>query len=384
MGLTPAAPYRVGHNQKQFMMHRLDRRSLGLSFASLAIAFLSASCSKKTDAAADKPAASVGSAVQAAAPEPVTLQGSGASFPAPVYSRWFREFSTKNPGIRVNYQATGSGAGIKAFIASQTDFGASDAAMTDEEIKQAQDNVVLLPVTAGHIVLAYNLEGIKDLKLSREVYAGIFLGEVKKWNDPKIAKANPGVKLPAQDITPVNRSDGSGTTFVFTQHLSAISDKWKSGPGTGKSVNWPAKGAVGGAKNDGVAALIQRTPGAIGYIEYVFAATSNQPAAQLENKAGKFVAPELKAATASLGSIEMPPDLRAWAPDPAGDEAYPIVTYTWILAKKKYEDKAKAAALKQLLKWCLTEGQTLSEGLHYIALPQAVATKVSAAVDSIE
>ncbi|MFZ5891122.1 MAG: phosphate ABC transporter substrate-binding protein PstS [Myxococcota bacterium] len=365
------------------MMHRLDRRSLGLSIASLTFALWAPGCAKKTEPAAEKAGAPVAS-VQAAAPETVTLQGSGASFPAPVYSRWFREFSNKNPNIRVNYQATGSGAGIKAFIAGQTDFGASDAAMTDEEIQQAQGNVVLLPMTAGHIVLAYNLEGVKGLKLSREAYAGIFLGEIKKWNDPKIAKANPGVKLPAQDITPVNRSDGSGTTFVFTQHLSAISEKWKSGPGTGKSVNFPAKNAVGGAKNDGVAALIQRTPGAIGYIEYVFAATSNQPTAELENKAGKFVAPELKAATASLAAIELPADMRAWAPDPAGDEAYPIVTYTWILAKKKYEDKAKSAAVKTLLKWCLSEGQTLSESLHYIPLPQPVASKVTLAVDTIE
>ncbi|HET9933174.1 MAG TPA: phosphate ABC transporter substrate-binding protein PstS, partial [Polyangiaceae bacterium] len=191
------------------MMHRLDRRSFSLSIASAALALTGISCSKKEAPAADTQPAPVASTVQAAAPEAITLQGSGASFPAPVYSRWFREFSAKNSGIRVNYQATGSGAGIKAFIAGQTDFGASDAAMTDDEIKQAQGNVVLLPVTAGHVVLAYNLEGVKGLKLSREAYAGIFLGDIKKWNDPKIAKANPGVKLPAQDITPVNRSDGS-------------------------------------------------------------------------------------------------------------------------------------------------------------------------------
>ncbi len=235
---------------------QIDRRAASLCLALLGLTCFDLGCSKKQE-----PAAEQNPGIEPAKPatQQVTLQGSGASFPAPLYSRWFREFSNKNPEIRVNYQATGSGAGIKAFIAGQTDFGASDAAMTDDEIKQAKDNVVLLPVTAGHIVLAYNLEGIKDLKLSREAYAGIFLGDVKKWNDPKIANANPGVKLPNQDITPVNRSDGSGTTFVFTQHLSAISEKWKSGPGPGKSVNFPAKNAVGGAKNDGVAALVQRT-----------------------------------------------------------------------------------------------------------------------------
>jgi phosphate transport system substrate-binding protein len=325
-----------------------------------------------------------GEAAKGAEPVVITLQGSGASFPAPLYSRWFREFSTKNPDVRVNYQATGSGAGIKAFTAGQTDFGASDAAMSDEEIKAAEDNVVLLPMTAGHVVLAYNLPDVKELKLSREAYVGIFLGEITKWNDAKIAKANPGVKLPDTAITPVNRSDGSGTTFVFTQHLSAVSEKWKAGPGTGKSVNWPAKGAVGGAKNDGVAALIQRTPGAIGYIEYVFAATSNQPTAILENKAGKFVAPKPEAAAAALANVELPPDLRAWVTDPAGDDAYPIATYTWILAKKKYADKTKADAVKKLLKWCLADGQALAPGLHFLSLPSKVTERVLKAVETIE
>ena len=363
---------------------RINRRAASFSLVILGLTCLDFGCSKKQEPAAEQTPGSGSAKGQPAAHEQVTLQGSGASFPAPLYSRWFREFSNKNPDIRVNYQATGSGAGIKAFVAGQTDFGASDAAMTDDEIKQANGNVVLLPVTAGHIVLAYNLEGVKDLKLSREVYAGIFLGDVKKWNDPKIAKTNPGAHLPNQDITPVNRSDGSGTTFVFTQHLSAISEKWKTGPGPGKSVNFPAKNAVGGAKNDGVAALIQRTPGAIGYIEYMFAATSNQPTALLENKNGKYIAPDLKAAAASLAGVELPPDLRAWAPDPAGDDAYPIVTYTWILVKKKYEDKAKGDALKKLLKWCLIDGQTLAESLHYIPLPSSVASKVTTAVDTIE
>ena len=194
--------------------------------------------------------------------------------------------------MRVNYQSTGSGAGIKAFIAGQTDFGASDAAMTDDEIKEAKDNVILLPMTAGNIVLAYNLEGVTDLKLSRDAYAGIFLGTIKKWNDPKIAASNPGAKLPKVDISVVHRSDGSGTTFVFTQHLAAINEKWKAGPGVGKSVEWPV--GVGGAKNDGVSAQIKQTPGAIGYIEYAFAASTKQPSAALENKAGKFVAPSLQ------------------------------------------------------------------------------------------
>jgi phosphate transport system substrate-binding protein len=353
---------------------------LSIVFGLFALGLVIFGCNQKPSGGT----ASSSAPAKASQPGVVTLQGSGASFPAPLYSRWFREFTGKNPDVRVNYQSTGSGAGIKAFIAGQTDFGASDAAMTDEEIKSAQGNVVLLPVTAGHIVIAYNLPDVKELKLSREAYVGIFLGEITKWSDAAIAKANPGLKLPDTTITPVNRSDGSGTTFVFTQHLSAVSEKWKAGPGTGKSVNWPAKAAVGGAKNDGVAALVQRTPGAIGYIEYVFAATSNQPTAILENKAGKFVAPTPAAAAAALAHVELPPDLRAWVTDPAGDDAYPIATYTWLLAKKKYADKTKADAVKKMLKWCLTEGQTLATGLHFLALPATVTERVLKAAETIE
>ncbi len=251
--------------------------------------------------------------------DPVTLQGSGASFPAPIYSRWFREFSNKNPNIRVNYQATGSGAGIKAFVEGQTDFGASDAAMTDEDIKQAQDNVSLLTITAGNVVLAYNLEGVAGVKLSRAAYAGIFLGTIKKWNDPEIAKSNSGVNLPDKDITVAHRSDGSGTTFVFTQHLAAINEAWKAGPGKGTSVDWPV--GVGGRKNDGVAALIAQTPGAIGYVEYAFAMSSKMAMATLENKAGKFVAPTLEASAKALAAVTLPEDLRAWVTDPEGDDS---------------------------------------------------------------
>jgi phosphate transport system substrate-binding protein len=317
-----------------------------------------------------------------AASEPVTLQGSGASFPAPIYSRWFREFSDKNKNIRVNYQATGSGAGIKAFVEGQTDFGASDAAMTDEEIKQANGNVRLLPMTAGNIVLAYNLQGVTGLKLTRSAYVGIFQGQIKKWNAPEIAKANPGLKLPDADITVAHRSDGSGTTFVFTQHLAAISDAWKTRPGAGTSVDWPV--GVGGRKNDGVAALISQTPGAIGYIEYAFAISSKMPMAELENKAGKFVPPTLEASKKALEAVKLPEDLRAWVTDPEGEDVYPIVTYTWILAKKKYADPAKAAALKALLNWCLTDGQKLSESLHYVPLPEPVSKRVMEAVASLE
>ncbi len=357
-----------------------EMRTTRLLLPMLGLVSLLTSCSK-SDATPSKAAAEP----SAAAPkteQTITLQGSGASFPAPLYSRWFKEFSEKNAGIRVNYQATGSGAGVKAFIAGQTDFGASDAAMTDEEIKEAKDNVLLFPVTAGSIVLAYNLPGVTELKLSREAYVGIFQGLIKTWNDPKIKATNPGVALPAKNITPVHRSDGSGTTFVFTQHLSAINEGWKKGPGSGTSVEWP--GGVAGKKNDGVTALITQTPGSIGYIEYGFAISSKQPMAALENKAGKFVAPTLASATSALKGVELPADLRAWVTDPVGDDVYPIVTYTWLLTKKKYDDAAKGAAVKQLLKWCLSDGQKLSESLQYVALPEAITERVGKAVDQVQ
>ncbi|HEY8945928.1 MAG TPA: phosphate ABC transporter substrate-binding protein PstS [Polyangiaceae bacterium] len=355
---------------------------MGAMFATIALALSVFGCKKAggNQEQGEKPGKDEAPAPETA--KTVTLQGSGASFPAPIYSRWFKEFSNANPDVRVNYQATGSGAGVKAFTEGQTDFGASDAAMTDEEIKAAKDNVIMLPITAGNIVLAYNLTGIENLKLSRDAYSGIFLGEIKKWNDPKIAKVNPDVKLPDQNISVVRRSDGSGTTFVFTTHLAAISEKWKAGPGAGKSIDWPV--GVGGRQNAGVAALIQQTPGAIGYVEYAFSVSSKQPMAVLENKAGKYVVPTLAAASTALARVELPADMRAWAPDPEGDEAYPIVSYSWILAKKKYDDPTKANAVKKLLNWCLTDGQKLSESLHYVPLPGDIATKVAKAAETIQ
>jgi len=344
------------------------------------LVFLLVGCAKQSE---PTPSASV----KGATPEPpaaatkVKLIGSGASFPAPIYDRWFKEFTKKDELITVDYQSVGSGQGVKAFVAGHTDFGASDAAMTDEEIKQAKDNVLLLPMTAGSIVLAYNLEGVTDLKLSRDAYTGIFLGTIKKWNDPKIKAANPDAKLPDLPIALVHRSDGSGTTFVFTQHLAAINEAWKTKPGVGKSVEWPT--GIGAKGNEGVSAQIKQTPGAIGYIEFAYAVLSKQPMAALENKATKYVAPSLESATASLGAVELPADMRAWVTDPEGEGSYPIVTYTWILAKKKYDDPAKAAALKKVLAWSLTEGQKLSPSLHYIPLPDKVATKVQEAVAQI-
>ncbi|BCL34835.1 phosphate ABC transporter substrate-binding protein PstS [Nostoc sp. MS1] len=313
----------------------------------------------------------------------VTLSGAGASFPAPLYSSWFTELNKKYPNLQVNYQSVGSGAGVEQFIKGTVDFGASDVAMKDEEIQKVpQDKgVLLLPMTAGSIVMAYNLPDVAELKLPRAVYADILLGNIKTWNDKKIADANPGVNLPNQPITVVHRSDGSGTTGVFTKHLSAISPTWKSKVGEGKTVNWPV--GVGAKGNEGVTAQIQQTQGAIGYVEYGYAKQNGLKFAELENKAGKFVTPSEESASKTLASVPLPANLRAFIADPEGADSYPIVTYTWLLAYKKYADPAKAKAVEAAIEYGLTEGQKLSSELGYVPLPQSVVTKVAAAADQI-
>ena len=254
--------------------------------------------------------------------------------------------------------------------------------MTDAEMAAVKQGVVLLPMTAGSIVLTYNLpDAPSELKLSRDAYTGIFLGKITQWNDPVIAKANPGAKLPDTKITVVSRSDGSGTTYVFTSHLSAISDAWKSGPGAGKTVNFPV--GVAGKGNPGVAALIKQTPGAIGYVEYGYAQQTGMPMASLENKSGKFVKPDLETGKNALASVQLPDNLRAWITDPAGADAYPIVTYTWLLCYKKYDDPKIAETLKSVIRYGLSTGQTFSVQLGYIPLPPNVVSAVTKALDQI-
>jgi phosphate transport system substrate-binding protein len=312
----------------------------------------------------------------------VKLQGAGASFPAPLYSKWFKAYSSAHNNIQIDYQSVGSGAGVKSFIDKTVDFGASDAAMKPEDIARVEAGVQLLPMTAGSIVLTYNLEGVTELKLSRMAYSGIFLGKVKKWNDPMITAANPGVKLPDAPINVVVRADSSGTTFVFTQHLSAISPDFAKSPGTNNMPNW----AVGTKSkgNEGVTASIKSTPGSIGYIEYGYAKNLNMPMATLENKSGKFIPPTIASGQASLAATEMPENFIAWNPDPDVAEGYPIVTYTWMLFYKQYADKEKTRVLHDLLDYALTEGQKDSESLGYIPLPPQVVEKAKAAVQNIK
>jgi phosphate transport system substrate-binding protein len=313
----------------------------------------------------------------------VSLTGAGASFPAPLYTTWFQGLNQKYPNLQVNYQSVGSGAGVEQFTKGTVDFGASDVGMKDEEIAKvpADKGVILLPMTAGSIVLAYNLPDVPELKLPRTVYTDILLGKIKSWDDAAIAKANPGAKLPKEPIAVVHRSDGSGTTGVFTKHLSAISPEWKTKIGDGKTVNWAT--GVGSKGNEGVTATISQTAGSIGYVEYGYAKQNNLKFAALENKAGKFVVPDEKSASKTLEAVTLPADLRAFIADPEGADSYPIVTYTWILAYKKYPDAAKAKAVEAMIEYGLTEGQKKAAELGYVPLPANVIQKVAAAADAI-
>ena len=320
------------------------------------------------------------------AQDSLRLTGSGATFPFPLYSVWFKAYSGKNKGVTVDYQGKGSGAGIQDFINRTVDFAASDAAMTDEQMAKVPGGVQLLPMTGGEIVIGYNLPGNpKGIKLPRDVYAGIFLGKITKWSDPKLKAANPGVTLPDLDITVVRRADSSGTTFVFTQHLAAISEEWAKGPGVGTTVNWPKSDKfVASPKNDGVTATIKQTPGAIGYIEFAFAKFAKIEMALLQNRAGQFVGPGGEGGPAALASVPLPANLRAWITDPEGPKSYPIATYTWMLFYKENKDPKKAAALRQMVEYCMTEGQKTSAAMGYIPLPETVAAAVRKASASIQ
>lgn len=313
----------------------------------------------------------------------VSLVGAGASFPAPLYQRWFSVYNQQNPNARISYQSIGSGAGVEQFTQGTVDFAASDVAITDEQAAEIERGVITLPMTAGSIVLAYNLPNAQTgLKLPRAVYTDIFLGKINSWNDPRIAAANPGVNLPSLPIRVVHRSDGSGTTAVFTQHLGAISPEWKNKVGAAKTVDWPA--GLGAKGNEGVTAQIKQTQGSIGYVEYGYATQNNLAMAALENQAGNYIVPTPESAAKTLEAVELPADnLIAFITDPAGAQSYPIVTYTWLLTYDQYQDPQKAQVLENFVDWALTEGQKYSAELGYIPLPPQVVAKVQSAAEKI-
>lgn len=318
---------------------------------------------------------------------PVALRGAGATFPAPLYQKWIDVYTKANPTLAIEYKVVGSGEGVKRFLENSVDFGASDAALSDEQIAKAPGGATLVPATAGAIVLAYNLPDVKGaLKLSREVYADIFLGKIRNWNDPRIQALNPDLKLPNLTITLVARQDSSGTTYAMTNHLSAISAAWRNqGPGVGKVIDWPGISMVA-LGNEGVAGRIKRSWGSIGYVEYGFAKRLGLPMAHLENKAGVFVEPNLNSGQAALAAnvSQIPGNLRVFLPDPDGENSYPIVTFTWLLLYDRYLNPQKSATLKGFVNWALSDGQGYSIDQGYIPLPENVATLARAAVNRVQ
>ena len=313
----------------------------------------------------------------------VELTAAGATFPYPVYAKWFDAYKTAK-GVAVNYQSVGSGAGIKQLKAKTVDFGASDAPLKDKDLAEMPSEVVHIPTVAGAVVLAYNLNGIKGLKLDGATIADIFLGNIKKWNDPKIAALNAGMKLPDAAISTAHRSDGSGTTYLFTNYLEAVSPSWKAKVGSGKSVNWPV--GLGGKGNDGVTGVIKQSPGGFGYVELTYALENGLSYASVKNKAGKFIEPSAESTTAAAaGALEaVKKDVRAPIMNADGDGAYPIAGFTYILAYKKMDDPKKAEALKDLLHWAMKEGEAMAPALHYAALPEELVAINEKTIDSIQ
>jgi len=313
------------------------------------------------------------------------MVGSGSSFIYPVMSAWTKDFSRSHDGVQIDYQSKGSGAGVRDLISGVVNFSVSDAAMNAEEAAQVKGGVVFLPVTAGEIVLSYNLKGIDSLKLSREVYSDIFKGNITRWNDASIAVLNPGVTFPDRQITVVNRADSSGTTYAFTNHLSAIDPVWADQYGTGKSVQWPQQANfIAAPRNDGVAATIMQTPGAIGYMEYSYAAYTRQPMAKLENASGNYVTASATSGAAALANVQWPENLIAFAADPQGADAWPITTFTWMMVAKQNPSPQTAKLLREFVNYILTDGQVTAEKMGYIPVPANLKARMKQAAEHIQ
>ncbi len=304
------------------------------------------------------------------------LNGAGATFPYPLYSKWFSEYKKIHPQVEINYQSIGSGGGIRQLLDKTVDFGASDAPMTDEQLAKSAVPILHLPTVLGAVVLTYNLpEAKRPIQLTSELVADIFLGKVTKWNDAKLAAANPGVALPATAILVAHRSDGSGTSAIFTDYLAKVSPEWKAKVGSGTAVKWPA--GLGGKGNEGVTGLVKQTPGAIGYVEFIYAKSNGLPVAVLKNKAGQFVEPTVDSVTAAAAGAmkNMPDDFRVSITDAEGKTAYPISGFTYLLVYQQMDAK-KGAELKQFLKWALADGQKMAAPLGYAPLPNPMVAKV--------
>jgi phosphate transport system substrate-binding protein len=312
-----------------------------------------------------------------------TLNGAGATFPYPMYSKWFSKYHDAHPDIQFNYQSIGSGGGIRQVLAGTVDFGASDGPMTDEQLAQAKTKILHVPTVLGADVPAYNIPGVtSELKFTPEALAGIFLGKITSWNDPAIAKENPGVKLPTDQIIVIHRSDGSGTTYIWTDYLSKISPEWQSQAGKGTSVKWPV--GLGGKGNEGVAGMIRQMQGAIGYVELVYAVQNKITYGSVRNAAGEFVKASLDSVTAAAASVKsMPADFRISITNAPGKDAYPISSFTWLLIPAQSKDAAKGKIIADFLNWMVDDGQKMTADLTYAPLPESVVTKVKAEIKQV-
>ena len=320
----------------------------------------------------------------ASAADPLMINGAGATFPYPLYSKWFYEYSNANPGVKINYQSIGSGGGIKQITAGTVDFGATDAPMTEEEMAKLPGAILHIPMAMGAVVVVYNLDKVDaGLKLTPDVLAGIFLGKITRWNDPKIAELNRTVTMPNTDIVVAHRSDGSGTTDIFTNYLATVNTEWRAKVGHAKAVNWPV--GIGGKGNEGVAGVVKQTPGAIGYVELAYAKQNKMKVASLRNKEGHFVTPTLEATSAAAAGVakSMPEDFRVSLVDAPGKESWPISGLTWILVYRDQKDEARGKAMVRFLKWAIRDGQKMEAALDYAPLPKAVVEKVDQALKQI-
>jgi phosphate transport system substrate-binding protein len=312
----------------------------------------------------------------------LTMTGAGATFPYPIYSKWFDEYAKVDPSVRFNYQSIGSGGGQKQIIAQTVDFGASDGPMSDANLAKAPGKILHIPTVAGAVVITYNLPDNPTLKLDGPTVANIFLGTITKWSDPAIAGQNPGIKLPDSDILVVHRSDGSGTSYIFTDYLSKVSPDWKAKVGVNTAVKWPT--GLGAKGNEGVSGQIEQTPGAFGYVELIYAAQNKMPVAQLKNAAGSYVTPTTDSVTAALASAQIPDDFRFSMTDAPGADSYPISGVTWLLVYQKQTNAGKGKKMVEFLQWALTKGEEMAKPLDYAPLPQALRDRVLKRISEIQ
>lgn len=313
----------------------------------------------------------------------VTLNGAGATFPNPIYTKWFSEYNKLHPDVQINYQSIGSGGGIRQVLAGTVDFGASDGPMSDEQLGQAKVKILHIPTVLGAVVPAYNVSGVSgEIKFTPQVLADIFLGKITNWNSPAIAKANPGVKFPDQAIIVIHRSDGSGTTFIFTDYLSKVSKEWESTAGKGTSVKWPI--GLGGKGNEGVAGQVRQLQGAIGYVELIYAVQNNISYGSVQNASGEFLKATLQGVTDAAASVKsMPADFRVSITNAPGKTAYPISSFTWLLIPVQAKTPANGKIISDFLNWMVTDGQKMVGALSYAPLPDSVAEKVKAAIKQV-